>query len=272
MIEPVVLEGIDATQFRGHPVALEVFSGPLDLLLHLVQKEKIDIWEISVAKITEEYLAYLRSLEALNVEIAGEFLVMAASLIRIKSQMLLPRPIRSGADDDAPLTREQLIEKLLEYRRYKDAAACLRTLEEERQRKLPRGTVPLLGKDHLFPLREIRTTDLGVYLREVLHRAASPVPMHEVHMEEIRLEERIEHLLQILRTRAEAVLFTDLLGRRWWRLEWIVTFLATLELARQGRIVVLQEEPFGDLWLVPNEYTNSPVAPVDGAPAQGVAA
>lgn len=273
MIEPAALDGIDAAQFRGHPVALEVFSGPLDLLLHLVQKEKIDIWKVSIAKITEEYLAYLRSLEALNVEIAGEFLVMAATLIRIKSQMLLPQPARPGGQDDEPLTPEQLIERLLEYRRYKEAAASLRSLEEAQQRKLPRGSVPQLGKDHLFPLREARTTDLGIYLREVLERAAIAPAMHEVQLEEIRLEERIEHVLEVLAARAGAVLFTDLLERRWWRLEWIVTFLAALELARLGRVALQQDAPFREMWIVPCPVTGVPAGSIDdGARAQGAAA
>ncbi len=96
MITQSSYTGIDPAAFHGHPVDLEVFSGPLDLLLHLVQKDKIEIWEISISRITQQYLDHLRSLEALNVEIAGEFLVMAASLMRIKSQMLLPASDRRG--------------------------------------------------------------------------------------------------------------------------------------------------------------------------------
>jgi segregation and condensation protein A len=108
MITQSSFTGIDPSAFHGHPVDLEVFSGPLDLLLHLIQKDRIEIWEISISRITQQYLAHLRSLEALNVEIAGEFLNMAATLMRIKSQMLLPRLVPEGAgEDEIPLTRER---------------------------------------------------------------------------------------------------------------------------------------------------------------------
>lgn len=252
MPEDIALyDGIDASQFRGHPVSLENFSGPLDLLLYLVQKDKVEIWDISISRITEQYLDYLKSLEALNVEIAGEFLVMAATLLRIKSQMLLPRPdLPEDETELMPLTREQLIERLLEFRRYKEAAATLRRFEEQRLRCRPRGWVPTLPKDHLYPLREASVYDLASYLRDVMTREDSGPPTHEVQLEEIRIEERIELLLEKLDQSDKPQRFVDLLERPWWRLDWIVTFLAMLELVREGKVIPLQEEPFADLWLV----------------------
>ncbi|MBM3287280.1 MAG: segregation/condensation protein A [Candidatus Eisenbacteria bacterium] len=242
--------GIDTSQFRGHPVDLEVFSGPLDLLLHLIQQDQIEIWEISISRITRQYLEHLQRLEALNVEIAGEFLVMAATLMRIKSQMLLPRPAAPEEDGDGmPLTREGLIQRLLEYRRYRDAAQVLRDMEDERRRSLPRGWAPLLEKSHLYPLREARAVDLATYLREVLERPA-PIDTHEVQLEEIRLEEKIEQLLAAIASRGDPIPFREMIARPWWRLEWIVTFLALLELMRQGKAIALQEESFGDLWVL----------------------
>jgi segregation and condensation protein A len=249
MTDAPVYSGIDPAQFKGHPVDLEVFSGPLDLLLHLVQRERIEIWEISISRITEQYLAHLRSLEALNVEIAGEFLVMAASLMRIKSQMLLPRPVLPLEDTDGmPVTREGLIQKLLEYRRYREAASSLRALEDARARSLPRGFTPNLPSDHMYPLREARVTDLAAYLREVVRRERS-APTHEVQLEEIRLEDQIAHIVLTLAECDRPVRFTDLLRRPHIRLEWIVTFLAMLELARQKSVTVLQEIPFGEIWI-----------------------
>ncbi len=249
MASTAATTGIDPSQFRGHPVDLEVFSGPLDLLLHLVQKDRIEIWEISISRITEQYLDSLRSMEDLNVEIAGEFLVMAATLMRIKSQMLLPRPVLPEDETEfLPQTREGLIARLLEYRRYREAAASLRQMEEVRMRCLPRGWTPELPRDHLFPLREAKVVDLAGYLREVLKRPQTE-PTHDVHLEEIRLEEQIEHVLRRLAERTGPVRFTDLLVRQWWRLEWIVTFLAMLELVRMGRVAALQEEPFGEIWI-----------------------
>lgn len=242
--------GIDPAAFHGHPVDLEVFSGPLDLLLHLIQKDRIEIWEISISRITQQYLEHLRSLEALNVEIAGEFLVMAASLMRIKSQMLLPQPAAEEDGTEAlPLTRDGLIQKLLEYRRYREAAMSLRRMEEDRQRHLPRGWTPSLSKDHLYPLREANVVDLAAYLREVVHRPQGE-PTHDVHLEEIRLEEQIDYLLQVIASRGEPVRFIEFLRRPWWRLEWIVTFLAVLELIRLGKILALQEEAFGEIYII----------------------
>lgn len=250
--------GIDPGAFHGHPVDLEVFSGPLDLLLHLIQKDRIEIWEISISRITQQYLEHIRSLEALNLEIAGEFLVMAASLMRIKSQMLLPRPaIEDDGTESLPLTREGLIQKLLEYRRYREAAMSLRRMEEDRQRHLPRGWTPSLSKDHLYPLREANVVDLAAYLREVVHRPQGE-PTHDVHLEEIRLEEQIEYLLQVVASRGDAVRFTEFLRRPWWRLEWIVTFLAVLELIRLGKIIALQEEALGEIYIIGRDPDPAP--------------
>ncbi len=273
--------GIDVTQFRGHPVDLEVFSGPLDLLLHLVQKDRIELWEISISRITDQFLQYLKTLEALNVEVAGEFLVMAATLMRMKSQMLLPRAATTlSPGEGEPLTREGLIQKLLEYRRYREAALSLRRLEGERLQSLPRGWTPSLEKDHQYPLRPARVVDLAAYLREVLQRDTT-VPMHEVQLEEIRLEEQIEYLLYVVEERRGPFRFVDILRRPRLRLERIVTFLAMLELMRQGRIVVLQDAPLGEIWIAaappgggePTEPTGMPPAdekgPMDGPAAPG---
>jgi segregation and condensation protein A len=250
MNDTATYSGIDLSQFRGYPIDLDVFSGPLDLLLHLVQKDRIEIWEISISRITEQYLAHIRNLEALNVEIAGEFLVMAATLMRTKSQMLLPRPSLSLQDgEEAPLTREGLIQKLLEYRRYREAAASLRRFEDDRMQSLPRGFTPSLEKDHQFPLRPARVIDLATYLRDVLRRD-NTTPLHEVQLEEIRLEDQIDHLLYMTTAQRKPLRFDEMIRRPDLRLEWIVTFLAMLELMRQGRIVVLQEEPLGEIWIV----------------------
>ncbi len=242
--------GIDPTQFKGHRVDLEVFSGPLDMLLFLIQKDRIEIWEISISRITEQYLAHLRGLEALNLEIAGEFLVMASTLMRIKSQMLLPQPTLPAEDATGmPLTREGLIERLLEYRRYREAALSLRLLEEQQRRTAPRGWTPSLSRDHLYPLRQARVVDLAAYLRDVQQRAQTP-PLHEVQLEEIKLEEQMDYIMAQVESRRAAVRFPELLRRPWLRLERIVTFLAMLELLRQARIDVLQNEPLGEILIV----------------------
>jgi segregation and condensation protein A len=148
------------------------------------------------------------------------------------------------------MTREELIQKLLDFQRYKEAARGLRQLEERRRKCFPRGWTPQLPKNHRYPLREVGVIDLVSYLRDALERAEQGPALHEVQMEEIRLEERIQSLLERVNESDGPLLFRDLLERPWWRLEWIISFLAMLELMRLGCVVVLQEEPFGEIWLL----------------------
>jgi segregation and condensation protein A len=250
----------DLSQFRGHPVELDTFQGPLDLLLHLIKKDRIEIWQISISRITRQYLDYLSTLRALNIEVAGEFLVMAATLMRIKSQNLLPRPsFAPELDPEEPLTREGLIARLVEYKKYREAARAMSGLESREQRTHPRGASAGLDPGHPMPLREPRLIDLAEYLRDVLTRT-EPRPGHQVHLEEIRLEDQIAYLEDLLERPfgLEPVpngpglgwRFTQLLRGGGGRLEIVVTLLAVLELARLERLSVWQKQALAEIWLM----------------------
>ncbi|MBK8230536.1 MAG: segregation/condensation protein A [Candidatus Eisenbacteria bacterium] len=268
-------------RYRGHPVRLDSFEGPLDLLLHLIKKDRIEIWQISVSRITRQYLEYIGTWQSMNIEVAGDFLVMAATLMRMKSQMLLPRPsfLTEADDDDLPLTREELIDRLIEYRRIREAAANLRALEARQAETFPRGSSLQLDPDYKLPLREPKLFDLVEYLRDVLK--PKPVPlMHQVQLEEYQLDEQMDWVLSCLRVGdgmeplpatlgapegTRGIRFDDLLRRRGALYEVVVTFLAVLELSKYQRLRSRQTEALSEIWLLAPDPDAPRVHP-DGTP------
>jgi segregation and condensation protein A len=262
----------DASQFRGHPVHLDAFEGPLDLLLHLIKRDQVEIWEISISRITRQYLEYLASLHALNIEVAGDFLVMAATLMRIKSQNLLPRPsaLPETDEDVEPLTREGLIARLVEYKKYREAARSLLRMEAAQARRHPVGTVASVGAGHAYPLREPRLIDLFEYLRDLLDRK-EPAADHHVHLEEIRLEDQLEWVRGRLASGEEleeipggpgsGIPFSRLLRRPWLRMEIAVTFLAILELARMQQLQLWQRRALEEIWVLARSVREGALGP-----------
>jgi len=250
---------VDLNRFKGPQIRLETFDGPLDLLLDIIKKNKEEIWEISIAKITQQYLDYITTLTSLNIEVAGEFLVMAATLMRIKSQMLLPRPSFLGDEDEDgdPLTKEGLIARLLEYRRFKEVGQFLKGQEHKQGERYHRGTVISLERGFQLPLREPRLIDLLDAFDNVLQRG-SEEPRHEVDLEEVDLDEQIEWVRSALldSTQLETgpdgetgVPFQKLLRQRGAIIETVVTFLAVLELAKLQRLSFWQLEALSEIWL-----------------------
>lgn len=229
-------------------VQLPAFEGPLDLLLHLIQQNEIEITDIPIAKITRQYLETLELMRELDLEVAGEFLVMAASLMRIKARMLLPPPITAAEEEEDP--REGLVRQLLEYRRFKEASKELERLEGDRRLRFDRGA-PAQFEDpeakeasELLPVSLFRLLDA---LKGVLTRQA-PAPVHTIVAEPIRLEEAIALLANNLRERSR-MLFEELLEPFVSRLEKITAFLGLLEMLKSGNVHVAQEELFGPIWV-----------------------
>ncbi len=224
-------------------VKLERFEGPLDLLLHLIKRDEIDIYDIPIAHITQQYLVYLELMRSLDLEVAGEFLVMAATLMRIKAKMLLPLPA-AGEEEEEGDPREELVQRLVEYRQFKEAAGTLKLREEERRLLYERGLLP--GEDEAGPLPLAPATlfDLLDALSQV-----PEVAVYDVRGETYDLEEKMS---LIARTVAEdgAVRFSTLLMRCRARAEMIVTFIALLELVKLGQVAVVQDEQFGDISIV----------------------
>jgi len=226
-------------------VQLEIFEGPLDLLLHLIKKNEISITDIPIAAITEQYLATLEVMQSLNLDVAGEFLVMAATLVHIKSRMLLPAGDDTTEDDeDGEDPREELIRRLLEYQRFKDAAEQLGQREILARDVFIRSGTPL-EKVPVPNLREVSVFELLTALRRVLERLPKD-NVHEVTLDKITVREKMTLLLDRLRGSAQ-VLFESLFSDIKSRMEVVVTFLAMLELVKVRAIRIFQDESGGPI-------------------------
>ncbi len=230
-------------------VQLDNFEGPLDLLLHLVQREELDIYDIPIARIAQQYLATLEAMQVLDLDVASEFLVMAATLLQIKSRMLFPRPSAPPLETPDAFEgdpRQELIERLLVYSRFKQAAQFLAEREVGQARhflrfaELPDDTAPA------DPLGSISLFDLLASLHRALHRA-EPAAWPEIPREAVTLRDRMAKILLAIRAHSGGVLFRALLGQTPRRLEVVVTFLAVLELLRLQQVQIVQVSPFGEL-------------------------
>ncbi len=226
----------------GYEVKLEKFEGPLDLLLYLIKKDEIDIYDIPIARITRQYLEYVEMMQMLNLDIAGEFILMAATLINIKSRMLLPRPEES--EDEDP--REALIMALMEYEKFKKASEHLREKEATERQFLRREDFSFLdlAPEETFTL-EATIFDLLTAFKDALENLERET-YHTVKVEEVALEERIEHVERMLAAK-EFALFHELYSDRPEKLVLIVTLLAVLELIKLNRLIVRQASPFGEI-------------------------
>jgi len=231
--------------FSGPPVKIEIFEGPLDLLLYLVKRSEIDIYEVRLAQITDEYLSYLRTMTVLNIELAGEFLVLAAALLLIKSRMLLPLHEAQTDEEEEEIDAEQeLAQRLLEYRTFKEAAELLDESRRWRERIYLRALGPEAGLEGGYVLlEEVSVFDLVAAFRELLARAEEK-PVTEVKRRRYTVADRIRYILQALAAAPEEGLtFLELLPDEITKPLVIVTFLAILELIRRRRILVRQESP-----------------------------
>lgn len=245
--------------FTGHPVTLSLFEGPLDLLLYLIERDEIDIFDIPIEHITSQYLEYLGTLESLNIEVAGEFLVMAAQLLEIKSRMLLPQPERpEEEEEEAGDPRAALVARLIEYRRYKAVADELRARAELQRlvfsrRDLVNGNgngdhhQPTFGERPYLMLGEVSSFDLWAAFQNILTRAAAAPAGGEVIRPRFTVGQKVAAIVSRLRWATEGIRFVDLFDEGATRLELIVTFLALLELIRLRRIRVAQQQLFGEI-------------------------
>jgi segregation and condensation protein A len=231
---------------EAYPVRLQNFAGPLDLLLHLIRKHEVSIYEIPIALITEQYLEYLELMQEMNLDVAGEFLVMAATLIHIKSRMLLPRP---DPTQDAPEEdpREALMRRLLEHQKFKAAAELLHERETLRSAQWTRADGPIaeIAGEAPEPEIEVDLFSLISAFRAVVERAKQR-PKIYLPGEQIPIEDRIEQLLGKL-SETEACGFEDLFADMQSRAGMIVTFLAILEMIRLKLIRVFQSGAMGGI-------------------------
>ncbi len=225
--------------FTGFEVHITIFEGPTDLLLHLVRRQQVDIAEVNVADVTGQYLSYLKTLEELNVELAAEFIVVAAHLIYLKSRMLLPAQEDEDDEEDMDLDPQaELARRLEEYRVYRDAAGQLDESRKLRQKLFLRSTDEDQIGTGLIELTDVSIFDMVAAVGELLRRA-TPAPPRVVQRRTVTVSERLPEILTELYAAGKAaVRFTELVEMPASRVYIIVTFLAILELIRRGRVVV----------------------------------
>jgi segregation and condensation protein A len=231
-----------------YKVKLEIFEGPLDLLLYLIKQDEIDIYEISLERITSQYLEYLQAFKELNIDIAGEFIVMAANLIYLKSRSLLPidqqPPDEEAAEDDP---RWDLIRQLIEYKKFKEAAANLHARALEQERIFAR-TGTSSGATFLapLPLGEVGIFQLINAFQTVIKRLEARENLREIFGEHFTVSEKIDSILQRVSS-GVALKFSELFADVAGRIEVVVTFLALLELIRLKQVRVTQANPFDEI-------------------------
>lgn len=240
---------MDSLSEISYSVKLPAFEGPLDLLLHLIRDNKIDIYDIPIALITHQYLEYLEIMKELNLDIAGEFLVMAATLIHIKSRMLLP------VDEDVPEEeredpRFELVQRLLEYQAFKEASLALREREMEwsnvftRTLKMEDVDTEASGELNLF---DLSLFDLIAAFKRILEK--TPPESITITRETLTVKDRVAYILEMIE-KTDAIRFEELFDENRSRPRLIVTFVALLEVLRLGLVRVFQERDFGTIWII----------------------
>lgn len=231
-----------------YKVQLDVFEGPLDLLLYLIRKDEVDIYDIPIERITNQYMQYIELMRMLDLNIAGEFLVMAATLMMIKSRMLLPPEERLELEEEEEDPRWDLVRKLVEYKKFKDAALHLESLEALQQDVFVRGGEAVhLGPQSDVTLRDVSIFDLISAFGEVLKRVKTE-ELQEIFAERVTVAEKIESVMLRLREQGR-IAFSQLFSGMVSRAEIVCTFLAILELIRLNQIIARQERAFGEIML-----------------------
>ncbi|MBD8497674.1 segregation/condensation protein A [Paenibacillus arenosi] len=237
---------------------LDQFEGPLDLLLHLVDKSEIDIQDISISEITDQYMEYLQSMQELELEITSEFLVMAATLLSIKSKQLLPKPpIMEWEDypeyeEEEEDPRDELIRKLIEYRKFKGIAQHLREKETVRSHIFTKEAEDLstyLPTAPTNPVEGLHVSDLVRAFQKALSKAQRKEQVATIHRDEISVKDRIRDIVGMLKPsgKGSKVMFSKLLSEEMTRHEIVVTFLALLELMKTKHIRCHQDQRFEDI-------------------------
>ncbi len=246
----------------SYKIKLKVFEGPLDLLLYLINKEEIDVYDIPIADVTMQYLEYLDIMRFLDLNVAGEFIAMAATLMHIKSKLLLP-PEEAETETEELDPREELVNKLVEYKRFKEAADKLKDIETSAQEFFPRlsreGARMVASAQPEEPYFEASLFDLISAFSTALKDVPREV-FQEVIADEFTVEGKIHDLLHLLR-KSPRILVTTLFEKARHKIEIIAIFLALLELIRLKEILVVQKKLFAEIEIIRNEcYIKSPAS------------
>ena len=245
----------------GIPVKLQVFEGPLDLLLHLIDKNKIDIYDIPIVEITNQYMEYIRAMQEKDLNIMSEFLLMAATLLDIKCKMLLPVEVNEEGEEEDP--RQELVEKLLQYKMYKYMSYELKDRQLDGERLLfKEETLPDEVKEYKEPvnldalLEGVTLSKLHAVFQDVMKKQYNKIdPVRSVfgkiEKEEVTVEEKMDYLQEYIQSHRQ-FRFRELLQKQSSKIQIVVTFLAILELMKTGMIVVEQENTFDEIVITAN--------------------
>lgn len=240
----------------GIPVKLQVFEGPLDLLLHLIDKNKIDIYDIPIVEITNQYMEYIKAMEQEDLNIMSEFLLMAATLLDIKCRMLLPKEVNEEGEEEDP--RQELVEQLLEYKMYKFMSYELKDRQMEGERLLYRQPdIPEQVRDYMEPvdldelLKDLTLGRLHEIFKDVMRKRTDKIdPVRSqfgrIEKEEVTLDEKLDYVGSYAR-KHHKFSFRQLLSAQSSKTQIVVTFLAVLEMMKAGEITIQQEQPFDDI-------------------------
>jgi segregation and condensation protein A len=233
-------------------IKIPVFEGPFDLLLHLIKEAKLDIYDIPIALITRQYLQYIEMMKELNLEIAGDFLVMASTLIHIKSRMLLP------PDEETPLEEQEdprleLVQKLLEYQTFKEAASTLRDREDEWKKVFSKD--PLSDEGEELYLIDVNLFDLMSAFKNLLETVSPDIIT--ITKETLTVKDRMSVIMEMIEG-LDAMRFEEIFKGSKTRMQLIVNFVALLELIRLGLVKVYQEKEFGNIWVI-NPSKQAPI-------------
>ncbi|MDD3339423.1 MAG: segregation/condensation protein A [Lachnospiraceae bacterium] len=240
----------------GIPVKLPVFEGPLDLLLHLIDKNKINIYDIPIVEITDQYLEYIRQMERQDLNVMSEFMVMAATLIDIKCRMLLPKEVNEEGEEEDP--RSELVQQLLEYKMYKYMSYELRDRMQDAQKSLYKNpTLPEEVLEYKAPvdtsklLEDLDLAKLNDIFKSIIRRQEDKIdPIRskfgQIEREEVSLEDKLDYVEEFTRTHRKFS-FRNLLKAQSSKTQVVVTFLAILELMKMGKIIISQEKIFDDI-------------------------
>tara|TARA_B100000315_G_scaffold212311_1_gene209612 strand:+ start:4234 stop:4968 length:735 start_codon:yes stop_codon:yes gene_type:complete len=239
-----------------YKVQLDVFEGPLDLLLHLIKEQKLDIYDIPISDITKQYLAYINLMKELNLSVAGDYLVMAAELARIKSKMLLPQQEQEDEEESGEDPREKLVRQLLEYKKYKEAAGKLRAMEFHQNKVFTRNVPAQLEEGDDNVKYDVTVFDLMVAFKHVM-KELSFRDDYDISADEISVTDKINYIMEKLSSVA-SITFDDLLRSFKSKLEIIATFLGLLELMKLNMVKIQQMKQFGPIRIfkAPGEDAN----------------
>lgn len=245
----------------GISVKLQVFEGPLDLLLHLIDKNKIDIYDIPIVEITNQYMDYIKAMEKEDLNVMSEFLVMAATLLDIKCRMLLPKEVNEEGEEEDP--RQELVEQLLEYKMYKYMSYELKDRQVDGERALyKRPTIPEEVQEYVQPvdmdelLGDLTLSRLNRIFKDVMKRREDKIdPVRskfgKLEKEEVTVPEKLDYVTDYAK-KHKTFSFRQLLEDQSSRVQIVVTFLAVLQLIKEGTICILQEQPFDDIAITSN--------------------